>query len=152
MDENRKEMADRVARYQTPDSRWKLSKLVPLQVLLWLPAGCFFVVFRDVSPFLSFLVFASVVVLCVLLVLYCLSHLLRGGGAQHFFFFFSRRVFIRLFDFFSRFQLSTLAVNRICAPCLSYPVRWHGIALPTLLTALQCTILSLRRTRQSLAL
>ena len=43
-----------------------------------------------------------------------------------------------VFCVFCLFQRVWIAI--ICVSCLSYPVRWHDITLPTLITAFQCSI------------
>ena len=71
------------------------------------------------------------------LLLYSVSHI-PCGGARQFFFIFPLYSFVFLcFNYFFGF-LSFIRI--ICKSCISYPIRWCGIALSTPLTAERCSI------------
>ena len=87
--------------------------------------------------------------LLYILVLFCLvCHIyLQGGTTPLFYFLFCG---ILLFYVLCYLSLSFFSLSAHLDYCyllyvlyrsmyVSYPVRWHAIAMPTLLTALQCT-------------
>ena len=79
-------------------------------------------------------------------VLFCLSITSISEGARHQFFFFFLVLYYFYHVIFVSLSLSFFSVNAsgllrsFCMHDVSYPVRWHVIALSTLLTALQCSI------------
>ena len=93
-------------------------------------------------PCLSLLVVFSLLCCCARIALFCLSHL-RGGTTPLFYFAVLYCFIILLFFLFlCPFRFSLCQRIWIASFCMyvSYWVRWHAIALSTLLIALQCSI------------
>ena len=121
--------------------------------LLPLPGGCFelwfacnFVIFPRffVLLCLQVVVFFLFVIFFQLVLFKCLPNPFRGGHDSFFYFYFHSSLPICLLCFC--FFLLILGVvpfvsrfHKLYMSCLSYPVWWHGFALPTALTAYVAT-------------
>ena len=114
--------------------------------LLWLPGGCFsfFVAPRFICYFLSFSSYSLYTWwYCFSYVFRIVCHFVCDGTVSLGCLVLSDIPFSRWHDtcFVFRFDLFIFVscefslLHRMCMSCLSYPVRWHCIALSTLLTA-----------------
>ena len=111
--------------------------------LLPLPGGCFvlrsacyFPLVRCLTRFTGSDVFLLFSFFFSSSFLSSVCHISCGGGARQFVSLFFCSFDLSFFSFLFSLVFPFVSLfHRMCMPCLSYPVQWHGIALPIVFTA-----------------